>query len=83
MRNRVELYKYALSNHFQIITEGYNLVSYFGFGKTLCGIFPIENNLKLINAYQQLASDEWNFSWRAEPLVHSRAWAYYDLLTFM
>lgn len=41
----------------QKITEGLSLVSYFGFGKTVW-YFPIENNFKLISAYQQLASDD-------------------------
>lgn len=41
----------------QKITEGLHLVSHFGFGK-IVWYFPTENNFKLINAYQQLASDD-------------------------
>lgn len=41
----------------QKITEGLRLISYFGFGKTVW-YFPIENNFKLISAYQQLASGD-------------------------
>lgn len=44
----------------QKITEGLRLVSYFGFGK-IVWYFPIENNFKLISAYQQLASDDWKY----------------------
>lgn len=41
----------------QRITGEHSLTSYSGFGKQN-GVFPIENNFKLVNDRQQLAPDD-------------------------